>query len=121
MPSFYFFFRAAFAWNLLMAPKWITAKWEPYHCIFAKALSLIEDHSHPHTVGKATELASIRITYLKSNELQWRFTIQASEAVSPVNLLLLAFVNGQEHDLIEENQSYFLAAWPLIPGGEPAP
>lgn len=121
MPSFYFVYRAAFAWNLLVVPKWIPAKWEPYHRIFAKSLSLIKDHSHPHTEGKATELASIRITFLKSNELQWRFIIPASEAVSPVNLMLLAVVNGQQHNLGEENQSYFLAVRPVIPGKEPAP
>lgn len=120
MPSFYFVYRAAFAWNRLMAPKWITAKWEPYHCIFAQALSFIKDHSHPHTEGKATELASIRITFLKSNELQWSFVIQAPEAVSPVNLMLVAFVNGQENNLGEGNQRYFLAVRPLSPG-EPAP
>lgn len=38
-----------------------------------------------------------------------------------MNLMLVAFVNGQEHSVGESNQSYFLAVRPLIPGNEPAP
>lgn len=48
-------------------------------------------------------------------------SFQAAEALSPVNLMLLASISGQENNLGEGTQSCFLGVRPLTPGNEPAP